>query len=1251
MSNEYGPYEKRRSCCKWVRWVELAGGRVQGTKRRIQRRMSRDVHLTPTTHTAGAHPSLGSSPLVDADEMPTFENISDEFNGIPPLQLIDIRDSAQATLLFSLLHTLPHVVQYHLDENVFPETMAFQKLKLSASGQEIGGDLLFKHRIGFSGTPSNLIPKEFGECVYEAGDDAKMLSALTNANVVSVVHAPVTWSVHFILDYVATTADPPLNALIDTGALITSMSNFEVAHYLVTKGLNNMDGVVFLDESDRKMILLRKGMQVMELSQSGVSPSKRFSFYDQVHTTGMDISQAPNAVALVTLGKDMTFRDYAQGAYRMRGIGNGQTIRLLIIPEVLKLIERQMGSSASVPAPAAQPSDQFSDILNFGNVVSTLAGFITPNTAQSNTLSQTKTIICNVVGWLHINSMKTEHIQWNVLMQQCIKNIWRKESYSMLMKSHNQVGTNRVDDNLLKGIEVFRERVDHHVANHVADDEEFCKALNADVKKFETLLKEPQKQLLFEYKRDLENRRGDETDPRQLKIKQAQDFGAEQVQEQQQEQEQEQQRQQEKEQEREQEIEIQNFLRKKYSRTDESVVPWPISVLEASPSSTPFYPLSTFSVCKKLGVRSKPLSFPSFILLSQNHYRQKWLDSFRRLKNVVVILDWVPNRSLLRESSEPRELTQAQEAKLATAFKMFDVDKNGTMSKNEMVEMLKAVDVDVGSEKDVAQLFDSMDLNKDGQLSFEEIKQAVARQTFYALEEGRHMVVLCLAEAEHLRGLLHAQSNSSVSTPSLGLSTIGGLELGHTRDFKKAGLYQHRIGVECCRLLDSQVDFDGKQITTLLRTLQQDGCDDRRDFFLDVRSCRRRRQVAWEQTPLAPLFLTSDEYHLLSIRAIISRLTFCLVQRGLFPLDAFRMFDSDQDGVLSQVELFNGLLWLGVEISRSQLLDLVASLDSNADNVISFEEFHRAFEESFLETQSLQITESSATPQGLIIPLRTSTNLNTPLSNPIASSPKSLGLAEGDSSSRNSGSTNKPIPLPTPEMLAALQLDNKEPESAKQQLRASDELISNIFVHLVPQNSYEEMWTSRGSMAHKKASVWHMLTHVGFSKANSKRVCLGDYAVEGFTSPNRKSKLLRMQLEDKNVMGIQSSTRLNDAARVRMPHPVRFRQVWSQQRGERPIYVWQPIPPSPDFVALGMLATNSEEPPEPESVHCVPKSWTNQIAEPPTFVWDDSGTGGRPGSIWRIGKLGLMVVTVGHEVPKGPFFELKDLEFNFTLGL
>ena len=69
---------------------------------------------------------------------------------------------------------------------------------------------------------------------------------------------------------------------------------------------------MYLDRADRQMILLRKSGRSVPLHQHGGEWSRRFTFYDQIHTTGMDIKQTPNACAVVTVGKDMTFRDYAQ---------------------------------------------------------------------------------------------------------------------------------------------------------------------------------------------------------------------------------------------------------------------------------------------------------------------------------------------------------------------------------------------------------------------------------------------------------------------------------------------------------------------------------------------------------------------------------------------------------------------------------------------------------------------------------------------------------------------------------------------------------------------------------------------------------------------------------------------------------------------------------------------------------------------------------------------------------------------------
>ena len=103
-------------------------------------------------------------------------------------------------------------------------------------------------------------------------------------------------------------------------------------------------------KNDRKVILVRATGRVVKLAQSGVLPERRFAFYDQVHTTGMDIQHADDALAVLTLGKDSVFRDAAQGAFRMRGIAKGQTIRVLLTPEIDEIVSREVpqGGRASV---------------------------------------------------------------------------------------------------------------------------------------------------------------------------------------------------------------------------------------------------------------------------------------------------------------------------------------------------------------------------------------------------------------------------------------------------------------------------------------------------------------------------------------------------------------------------------------------------------------------------------------------------------------------------------------------------------------------------------------------------------------------------------------------------------------------------------------------------------------------------------------------------------------------------------------
>ena len=64
-------------------------------------------------------------------------------------------------------------------------------------------------------------------------------------------------SVELLLEKIAmATGSAQINALIDTGALITGYSNQEVAAQLLQRGLKWCDGVVFLDDTDSQQVIM-----------------------------------------------------------------------------------------------------------------------------------------------------------------------------------------------------------------------------------------------------------------------------------------------------------------------------------------------------------------------------------------------------------------------------------------------------------------------------------------------------------------------------------------------------------------------------------------------------------------------------------------------------------------------------------------------------------------------------------------------------------------------------------------------------------------------------------------------------------------------------------------------------------------------------------------------------------------------------------------------------------------------------------
>ena len=91
------------------------------------------------------------------------------------------------------------------------------------------------------------------------------------------------------------------------------------------------------------------------------------------------------------------------------------------------------------------------------------------------------------------------------------------------------------------------------------------------------------------------------------------------------------------------------------------------------------------------------------------------------------------------------------------------------------------------------------------------------------------------------------------------------------------------------------------------------------------------------------------------------------------------------------------------------------------------------------------------------------------------------------------------------------------------------------------------------------------------------------------------------------------------------------------------LVLWKPLPPTPDFVALGMVATahaadaREPRPPAFDAVRCVPKAWARK-ATGPEAVWQ-----GTAGTVWRT-RHNLVYAAKGRHPP--PMWELPRDQFS-----
>ena len=923
---ELGPYNKRKSNIIYKKWVKEAGGVIRGG-------VDENVLDSPTYNNTKTAPASEETTLVPSNS-----------KLVVSLRLLKRSNEDQMKKIFKLLKNLPNTIHYYLENFVFPVYMDNKITKLSAAGCELGGEMLFKKRIGFSGTPSDLLPIELGKCHYEIGSDGQMISVLTSPEVCSYEVLRDHWSPISILTQIATSTTPKYNALIDTGALITGLTNLQVAQKLLELGLPWCEGIVFLDELDRKMVLVRTTGRVLKMSQCGIPAEKRFAFYDQIHTTGMDINHILDAKAVLTLSKDMVFRDIAQGAYRMRGINKGQTIHLYIIPEVKDLLFRELSKAG-----------------------------ISCNWDTINNYDKIKKSLCDVIAWLLINSMKSERIQYNQLCLQNVANVYRKGAFTHLIEGQydicdtkNNSGTELSSNPIHStAINVFCEPIDFALNESIEDVSTFADTLRKKADSNNEFINNATDRDIIDTVINNVSHGSDSSGSPRVGSPRFQGgneifLSAEIVQEQEQEIEQ--------EQEEEQEIEIEKYVDLAYSREMEAPTPWPFDTLARSERVDQFYPLSDFKLYKR-----NPLPFPDYLQVSNNYFNCQWSGA-RRIKNVVMILDLVPDiRKLVCDTTECTSLDKMpidELTALETALSLFDVTSKGYYTNHELNQVLQAAahistsDIEIDSvSKNAADTFDII-----------KVRDIIISGKLSLIQKGRQYIALSLAEAETIRFIIHRNAGKSIipSAPYACMALrclptdFSIMDFSHgfipaeygykkhvstgliTHNYSPAKLeidipghshYMSPAAQQSLRFLNCDFYYDEKALNVLLRAFYKTNKRQRRNFFSNILLCRRRLTKKWNETPVNKLFTLSSHYGMLKQRAVSLRFREGIEVKGMLLYDAFNKFNSAKNGLLSPAEVWSALTYIGVEVEAIDVLDFVSAADVDNDGNVSYKEF------------------------------------------------------------------------------------------------------------------------------------------------------------------------------------------------------------------------------------------------------------------------------------------------------------------------
>ena len=276
--------------------------------------------------------------------------------------------------VFPALKYSKKAIDYYLSYLVFPKQLKQFPEKLSASGWDLGA-VKTHPTTGFSG---KLFYQELVQCMLTVitlgTNDTLHLLPLdvkhldlpsqkhTNAQVLSYLLMEETSiellpsrkadskcsdAGHLLSVIGRLTSD--VRVIIDCGASILEQNNLQVAETWLAMRQEDVQAVVFFDE-DELSVLDRSGrVESFQTSSYAKQLDVCVVYLDQPHARGTDLRLPRDYRAAVTLGSQLTKDHLAQACMRMRKLGHGQAVTIIVPEEISTKIRELIEKPPDAP--------------------------------------------------------------------------------------------------------------------------------------------------------------------------------------------------------------------------------------------------------------------------------------------------------------------------------------------------------------------------------------------------------------------------------------------------------------------------------------------------------------------------------------------------------------------------------------------------------------------------------------------------------------------------------------------------------------------------------------------------------------------------------------------------------------------------------------------------------------------------------------------------------------------------------------